>query len=334
MRILPLCESESQQLDRQVMQYQSEPKNAALYRSLHHRTQELLYELPRYLRLLDEEDCVHFLFFCWDTIDHYLNSFKIGRLSYVGYLTQVVRQRSRYFIHQQKDKIKKERLLVKSQGYDYTDPFDAMLTAEQTIPYHSLQGMDKGQNNKSLPTLFNTLLKTYQPDRHPLGETHRPLQQAFANKTNRKRLLIVLTLCPDYTHTHLLEEMAALLGTDPSLLSTFLIRVNELLEEKRSIHRQFETISNRHFRRLLEIEAALQQETGEEEIKRLEQLRLWTIRLYKAKVKQIREMEISLSHSEAGKILQIPKGTVDSAVHYIRKLLAHHMDEMRLNDYP
>jgi DNA-binding response OmpR family regulator len=94
-----------------------------------------------------------------------------------------------------------------------------------------------------------------------------------------------------------------------------------------------ETISHRHFRRLLEIESELLREEDETKRLKLERLRIWNQRVYKAKVKQIRTMELNLSHSELGNLLGIPKGTIDSSVHYMKHLLLKCMDEQGDNEY-
>ena len=330
MRILPLSETASLLLDRQVMNYQSQRDNDELYHSLHEKTQQLLYELPYHLHLLAEEECAPFLFFCWDAIDHYITSFRIGRLSYLGYLSQVVRRRSRHYMAQQRDKAKRDILLLKSQRYAYDDE-ECSMVGEEEVPY--LKSSDIVMVDiEQLPTLFEQLLAPACGDHTETVDDE--LKTLFYSETNRRRLLIVLTLCPDVANTHLIDELADLLGADRELLSTYLSTAETLLEEKRRCREAFETVSNRHFRRLLEIEAQIEDAFDPDERKRLEELREWTARLYKAKVTKIREQEVALTHSEASRILGIPKGTVDSSVHYIRRLLLRYMDEMGINGYP
>ena len=98
MYLLPLTESASLQLTKSVISYQKQHDDQVLYQSLHEQTQQLMYELPSFLHLIDEEDCCEFLFFCYDAIPYYLNTYREGRLSYIGYLSQVVRKRSRKVI--------------------------------------------------------------------------------------------------------------------------------------------------------------------------------------------------------------------------------------------
>ncbi len=333
MRILPLSETASLLLDRQVMSYQSQPGNDELYRRLREQTQQLLYELPSHLHVLAEEECAPFLFFCWDAIDYYITSFRIGRLSYLGYLSQVVRRRSRYYMAQQRAKAKRDSLMIRSQSYAYDDE-DYSMTAEETLPYRPAC-KPTSLPIEALPMLFEQLLEAPSDE----GEREAPtvdeeLAALFGTETNRRRLLIVLTLCPDMAGEHLLDELALLLKADRQLLSTYLATAETVLEEKRRCRQEFETVSNRHFRRLLEIESQIEAEVDEHERERLEELRAWTARLYKAKVTKIREQEVALTHNEASRILGIPKGTVDSSVHYIRRLLLRYMDEMGCNEYP
>ncbi|MDY0303314.1 MAG: hypothetical protein RBQ65_01540 [Sphaerochaeta sp.] len=333
MRILPLCETASLALDRLVMSCQNQPSNAELYQTVHEKTQQLLYELPSHLHVLDEEECASFLFFCWDAIDHYITTFRTGRLSYLGYLSQVVRQRSRYYIAQQRERAHKERLLIKSQPYAYDDDSSSM-TGESEYPYGP--SCDPATLDiENLPSLFNQLLTAKAgPPKRSSPAISEQLQALFLKETNRRRLLIVLTLCPDMANTHLLDELSLLLGVDRTCLSTYLATAEILLEKKRHCREEFEAVSNRHFRRLLEIEAQIDGETEEEELERLRALREWTAGVYKAKVTKIREQEMALTHNEASRILGIPKGTVDSSVYYIRRLLQSYMDETGGNEYP
>ncbi len=156
MQCLPLSDQASTTLTENVVRYQSDTKNQTLHKILHAQTQRLLYELPSFLHLLDEEDCCEFLFFCYDTIDYYLNTYKIGRLSYIGYLTQVVRKRTRYFIAQQKTKSKKEKLLIESEHYQQHLNQEVEEVAEDAT-YTTFNALNLAQTTQ-LPYLFNQLL--------------------------------------------------------------------------------------------------------------------------------------------------------------------------------
>lgn len=325
-------EAESRRLDAQVVAYQQSPEDDDLYRAVHHKTQQLLYLLPKRLHLLPEEECSPFLFFCWDAIDHYLSSFSIGRLSYQGYISQVVRQRARYFIFQQKQRLRKDRVLLRHQHYEISNPVEELIAAEDALPYCTLRAPTPAKED--LPTLFTQLLEQYHISPTALVEEHhRTLQKHFSQKTNRKRLLIVLALCPLAVEEHLLEEIALLLGVAPTSLSAYLRCAAVHLEKKRAAQKEFERISNRHFRRLLEIEGAMQRAADSAEVQELQQLRSRTAALYKKKVQQIRCLELSLSHRELGELLAIPKGTIDSSVYYIRQLLQGHVDEIERKGY-
>lgn len=331
MQAVPLSESESLRLTNSVVKYQSNRSNNALYRWVHQKTQTLLYTLPSHLHLLDEEDCCEFLFFCYDAIDYYLLKYREGRLSYQGYLIQVVRKRSRYFIAQQKSHQKNEQLLLESEHYQQeTETMDSVAAEEAGYTAFSKLPMEELEQ---LPALYEQLLIQSPSTTQPTNVHLAHLQEELRKPVNRKRFLIVLTLSPDLAGQYLLEDLAILLAVDPILLNRYLTTATRMLEQKQHCKELFETVSHRHFRRLLEIEAQLQREEDPAKKMKLEALREWTQRVYKAKVEQIRTMEYHLSHSQVGALLQVPKGTIDSSVHYMKRLLSRCMDEMRDNEY-
>lgn len=332
MYILPLSENASFQLTKSVVCYQKRHTDQSLYRTLHEQTQQLLYELPLFLHLIDEEDCCEFLFFCYDSIPYYLNTYREGRLSYIGYLSQVVRKRSRYFIAQKQIKKKKERLLAESDFYHQQTTFELPEeTAEQAM-YCRFSSVVE-QDIATLPSLFSELLEHRSHPTIMSDPKLLELQNILRHQVNRKRFLIMLTLSPHLAAHYLLEDLASLLEVSPALLIKYLNTANSVLAQKRACKQEFETISHRHFRRLLEIESELLREEDETKRLKLERLRIWNQRVYKAKVKQIRTMELNLSHSELGNLLGIPKGTIDSSVHYMKHLLLKCMDEQGDNEY-
>ncbi len=332
MQWLPLSDEESIKLTNQVVRYQKDQSNTTLYRTIHHKTQQILYTLPYYLRLLEEEDCSEFLLFCYKTIDYYLSTYKIGRLSYIGYLTQVVRKRTKYFITQKRTILTRERLIYESERYQTPQIWKELEMSAETASYTAFNGLMVSQM-ESLPELFNRLLFERKASQELTKPYLERLQQEISNPVNRKRFLIVLTITPGLANQYLLEELADLLEVDAHLLNRYLNTANLMLEEKERCKQEFISTSNRHFRRLLEIEENLQTEIDEKKIQRLEALRNWTIGVYKAKINRIRKIEFRLSHHQLGKLLNIPKGTIDSSVHYMKSVLTQYMDEISDNEY-
>ncbi len=331
MYVLPLSERASLHLTKSVVDYQKHRTDRVLYQSLHEQTQQLLYELPAFLHLIDEEDCCEFLFFCYDTIPYYLNTYREGRLSYIGYLSQVVRKRSRYFIAQ-KQSVKRKELLVAESDFYHQHALQYPEETAEEATYCRL-GSFVQRDIASLPAMFHDLL---QHKNHPAtlhNERLRNLQQVLQEPVNRKRFLIMLTLSPNMAGRYLLEDLAAILQVSVILLAEYLNTANSVLAQKVACKKEFEAISHRHFRRLLEIESDLLREEDDLKRQKLEELRAWTLRVHKAKINQIQAMELNLSHSELGNLLGIPKGTIDSSVHYMKRLLSNYMDEKEDNEY-
>ncbi len=329
MQWLPLSKTESNNLTKEVILLQKNCNDTKLYQVLHKKTQQILYYMPTYLHLLEEEDCSAFLLYCYEAIDHYLTTYRLGGLSYIGYLTQVVRKRCKYFLVMKRENEHKERIILESEHLQEVE--QPLLTGETA--HYSTFSSKLVSNMDTLPKLFNQLLyaRTIAP---PLEDPKlKALQKLIASPVNRKRFLIVLTLSPNLANQYLLEELALLLEVEISLLSQYLNTAGMMFQEKERLKEEFQMTSNRHFRRLLEIETQLQNTAKPEECEHLEALRTWTVKVYRAKVEQIRHLEFRLSHRQLGELLNIPKGTIDSSVHYMKRVLKEYVDETEDKEY-
>ncbi len=327
MHIAGISDTQSARLTKAVLLAQKQKDNLVLHNKVHLITQQLLYTLPSKLRLLPEEECCEFLFYCYETIEHYLTSYREGKLPYVGYITEVVRKRCRYFMAYKRTQRNKERALLESErkGWDEVD-YEACVA--ETKSYTTLSS--KATVDYSvMPSLFDQLLDAppYRGYDHiELDEVQKRLQEKLRQGANRKRFLIMLAISPHLTNLHLLEEIATLLEVDSCLLNRFLSTAELQLQKKQQCKMQMEGTSNRHFRRIMEIQAELNACTNERKRKELMALLNWTERVHRAKVEQIRKMEYHLSHSQISLLLGIPKGTVASSVHYIKTLIKECMD--------
>ncbi len=327
MYIAEISDTQSNRLTKAVLLSQKHKDDRVLHDKVHLITQQLLYTLPSRLRLLPEEDCCEFLLYCYDTIEHYLISYREGNLPYVGYITEVVRKRSRYFTAYKRTQKNKERALLESEQKGWDEPAYESCVAE-TRSYTTLSSLATVEN-AMMPSLFDRLLNSPKhegPEMVELDAVQKRLQKRLQQGVNRKRFLIMLAISPHMTNLHLLEEVASLLEVDPILLNSFLSTASLQLEKKQQCKKQMEETSNRHFRRIMEIQAELNGCANETRREELSNLLSWTERVHRSKVEQIRCMEYHLSHSQISLLLNVPKGTVASAVHYIKALIKECMD--------
>lgn len=321
-----ISDKQSARLTQAVLLSQKHKDDHDLHTKVHLYTQQLLYTIPSRLRLLPEEDCCEFLLYCYDTIEHYISSYKKGRLPYIGYITEVVRKRSRYFLVYKRSKMNKERALLESEQKGYDEPDESFLVAENcsytTLPSSSTVELS------SMPSLFEEVLHAPRCTQSlvTLGVVQKRLQEKLRIGANRRRFLIMLAISPHLMALHLLEEVATLLEVDALLLNRFLCTAELLLEKKRECKKKMEQTSNRHFRRIMEIQAELNQCAQPSKRVELQKLLTWTEKVHKAKVQQIRNLEYHLSHTQISLLLGIPKGTVASSVHYIKALIQECMD--------
>ena len=327
MYIAGISDTQSNRLTKAVLLAQKQKDNRDLHNKVHLITQQLLYTLPSRLRLLPEEDCCEFLFYCYETIEHYLESYREGNLPYIGYITEVVRKRSRYFMAYKRTQKNKENALLESEQKGWDEPeYDSYVAEEKTYTPLSCKAT---VDYSVMPSLFEQLLNAPKFQGHgqrKLDEVQKRLQDKLHLGVNRKRFLIMLAISPHLTNLYLLEEIASLLEVDAHLLNSFLCTAELQLQKKQACKQLMEVTSNRHFRRIMEIQAELNQCANESKREELMNLLSWTGRVHKAKVEQIRSMEYHLSHSQISLLLGVPKGTVASSVHYIKALIQECMD--------
>jgi hypothetical protein len=231
MYIAGISDTQSNRLTEAVLLSQKQKDDQVLHTKVHLITQQLLYTLPSKLRLLPEEDCCEFLLYCYETIEHYLSSYREGNLPYVGYITEVVRKRSRYFMAYKRIQTNKERALLESEQKSWDEPDYEDCVAESTS-YTALSSLAT-VDNSVMPSLFEQLL--YAPKcqgnaQIELDEVQKRLQEKLQQGVNRKRFLIMLTIAPHLTNLHLLEELATLLVVDAHLLNCFLSTAELQLE--------------------------------------------------------------------------------------------------------
>ncbi len=327
MHIAGISDTQSDRLTKAVLLSQKQQENQVLHNKVHLITQQLLYTLPSKLRLLPEEECCEFLLYCYGTIEHYLSSYREGNLPYIGYITEVVRKRSRYFMAYKRTQKIKERALLESErkGWDESDYESCVAESKSYTPLSSIACVD----TSVMPSLFEQLLnapKCHAASPLQLDEVQQRLQKKLQQGVNRKRFLIMLAISPHMTNLHLLEEIASLLEVDARLLNSFLCTAELQLEKKQKCKQQMLETSNRHFRRIMEIQAELNGCVSSPKREELKNLLMWTERVHRIKVEQIRSMEYHLSHSQISQLLGVPKGTVASSVHYIKALIQECMD--------
>ncbi|NLZ76993.1 MAG: hypothetical protein GX911_03395 [Spirochaetales bacterium] len=331
MALYPMNETATRNLTRRVVAYQ-QTGDPALHAELKKEIMELLYTIPSTLRILDPEDCCEFLFYCLSAIDNLIAGYEEGKLSFVGFLTEVVRRRVRFFLCEQRQRERQLRLIHRSECLFPESGELGFESAEPPIVY-TFKGLPTG-SIASLPALFAALLRKRTSSTYPIRKELEELKAVLTRGVNRKRMLITLTITPSLYAHHLLEELSSLLLFDLTDLCRYLNTASLALHSKEQIRQDFERTCTRHFRRLLEIEQALEDESDEEKKRKLVALRDWTQEKYRKKIAKLRSMEKSLSHRQVGELLGIPKGTVSSSVFHIKKLLHAHMDEKGVNDYP
>ncbi|AEV28629.1 hypothetical protein SpiGrapes_0800 [Sphaerochaeta pleomorpha str. Grapes] len=324
---------QSTKLTSDVLAFHNKRSDEALHTSIHLSTQRLLYSLPSYLRILPEEDCCEFLFYCYDTIDHYIDSYRAGNLSYLGYIAQVVRKRSRYFVTLRRSKKAKEQVILDCEHAQQVETESMCVGEKAEYLCHYNRPLFTQINlvsEESMPHHFQTLVDNPTKSEYPsitLNPIQRALKEKLGNKVNRKRFIIMLAISPHLMNQHLLIEIACILEVDLKLLDEYLSTAEQTLDAKKKTKELLEQTSRRHFRRLMEIQASLQATTDQMERKRLEGLQAWTEKAFASKIQKIRELEFHLSHSQISTLLSIPKGTVASSMHYVKIMLQECLDE-------
>ncbi|NCC66398.1 MAG: hypothetical protein EOM15_17310, partial [Spirochaetia bacterium] len=222
MQHLPLSLAEINELNLLVLHYCAHPKNKTIHSIIRNKTEQLLYELPAFLNILEEEDCCEFFLYCYDSIDNFISRFSHGRLSFYAYIVELVRHRCRFFLMKKDKETFKERVILEHNYYLDEETTTHSLVA-QTSSYTVLTATQQNVT-ESLPSLFSLLLKAEREQQPHLPEYLKPLQTVLQKPINRKRFIILLTLSPNLFNEYLLEDMSSVLEVDPKLLNKYLNR--------------------------------------------------------------------------------------------------------------
>ena len=188
MYIAGISDTQSKRLTKAVLLSQKQKENRVLHNKVHLITQQLLYTLPSKLRLLPEEDCCEFLLYCYEAIEHYLTSYREGNLPYIGYITEVVRKRSRYFMAYKRTQKNKERALLESEQKLWDEPdFESCVAETKTYtPLSYIATVDYSV----MPSLFDQVLnapKYHDASQIQLDKVQKRLQKKLQQRVNRKR---------------------------------------------------------------------------------------------------------------------------------------------------
>lgn len=199
-------------------------------------------------------------------------------------------------------------------------PFEALLT--QTLKWHARTYLSQRKNEKQLMAVEIREEEVKIRDLlSPNTETGQPekIKIDLRSKASKKRLLfLVLMDSPNISDSEMLT-FSEMTGYDYQWLLHQKDRLNRLLYERSGRLNDLREKRNNYFSKMQYKQVQLSEETDPEKRELLkEQISRLKKRLDDTRY-EISRVPVRPTHSEVAKLLDVPKGTVDSGIHYFRK---------------
>ncbi|NNM53113.1 MAG: sigma-70 family RNA polymerase sigma factor [Spirochaetales bacterium] len=142
------------------------------------------------------------------------------------------------------------------------------------------------------------------------------------SKAMRKRLLVALLHCADYASLSCFEEFCRQLDFDPKELEAYRLELKKIEDESMS---QYDTRLSAYTQNLIKswnLEEKMRLPTTSEEFARDREQYKSLKKTLKDSLSRLQGTRTSITHEQVAKVTGIPKGTIDSGMHYLKRNLA------------
>ncbi|MBN2655904.1 MAG: hypothetical protein JXR86_02515 [Spirochaetales bacterium] len=198
--------------------------------------------------------------------------------------------------------------------------FEALLI--QTLKWHSISYLARQKKEKHLFAMeireeeirLKDFLRTESGDRG----TGR-MEIKLKNDASRKRLLFLVLMDTQNISDSEMERFSVISGYDLNWLLEKKDRINCMLHERSGRLSDLREKRNNYFSKMQYFQILLSEEINPDKIRILKgKISSLKKRLEDTR-KEIAKVPVRPTHSEIAELLGIPKGTVDSGLHYFRK---------------
>lgn len=265
-----------------------------------------VYIYPRKRLRWNQDDSGDFFLYFYPKIPDLIKRYRYNGKAFEVFLAQTLRYSTRTFAIRRGNKRKYETLVTTKVYWE---------TGEQQVPEAYAA---ESSNKKSSPTLIPEARSFFCAD-----ENGR-----ITDQTAKKRL-IYLTLSSSMDITYpFIEAVAKTIDYDPEWLFLCIEKLKARLLSRKKRVKTLQSRKNYALVRIYQLHAEISNCTEEKQRKFMtKMLRREKTRMITAK-EEVYKIRFSPTHQDISEVLDIPKGSVDSGMHYIKNALKHLIDEV------
>ena len=310
-------DGEDRAFSRTVLRYNSMAEGSLekleLENKVRERTKLLLYLIPQRNLFLRQEDASAFFMDILRDIDRIIDSFRVSRLTFNGYLTQICRYRCRGYMKLKASRELTERALIYSDMTIYDSH-----VAERTVEYRSERC--RGLEITNLRVLFERIVAADGPEIAATGP-ERKLQEILHDKVSRRRFLTLLLSLPETETTAFIAGVSRVLRIDGRLVSRFYLLRHERLSGNEEERDKAEESAGRYWKTLARLRQAIALETDMDKIDRLNAAYGRTRDIYFKRRAQVMKARKGMTQKEISELLGLPRSTISNDICRMKEML-------------
>lgn len=258
------------------------------YKEIEDRLSIFVYEYPKKIHRWDPDLCSEFFEFFYPRIKLAADRFNDRGIPFENYLGSLVFYQMKTFMIRKREAEEKENMLAVADYHNNSDF------------YESREGE---------PVIFHA------------GEINAPYQGTKRKKKGKKRIFYMAMTDPDRLDEESIEKLADFTGYRAEYIRRCRDALSRRVSEKREKAAAMAERRNSCYFRYLMLEDRLRRESDPEVRDRLER----KVGELHYKIERInRKMagkHIKVTHKDIAEVLEIPKGTVDSSLYYLKRTL-------------
>ncbi|MDD3997260.1 MAG: hypothetical protein WC129_00585 [Sphaerochaetaceae bacterium] len=283
----------------------------------------IAYRYPVTVKILDEEDAAEFILCFYRRIPVLVNEFRYEYISFESYLKKVVFWQSNSFL-------KRKRRRENRCPCDPNDPetIQHLITDDQYPGYDSpYRNVASESLISEQPVLFGTD-ETWDFDTRICKLLKKRMK---TSRTLKNRLLQLILLCCDRLNALQIAQLAHFLSIEEDRLAHLISQALEIGDRRMQIDTELRQIRDAHFQEYLRSQGEMEMlESLCADAYYVDRMRRRAERakdLFVLRCKESRSRPSAVTHAAVAAVLSIPKGTVDSGMLSLRRLLYQLMDD-------
>ncbi|MFA5513590.1 MAG: hypothetical protein WDA17_01565 [Sphaerochaetaceae bacterium] len=278
-------------------------ERASLYLKICNECRCIFYTYPVKIRILDEEQAVELLFSMEGRLRHLIEDFSFTTLPFDHYVKRVAYLQAQIFLRKQAKEKRRYDSLVRT-----VEDLEQIQIADEPLSYHPQK-------------------LSWNSD----SEICRQLKKRIrSNPTFKRRFLQLVLKCVDELHSSHIPFLAKFLDMNEKELARIISETYAQSQKKRERTNELIAIKNRHFsdREFLRRELLILKEINAEPIliERVEKKLNRCEYNFSCALNELASRPNPVTHTVLAKLTNVPKGTVDSGMHSIKKILNRLID--------